>query len=344
MGIIKATVTALRGAAADQWKEAFCAGEMGSDLLMAGGRRLTGEQSSNNGVGHVITDGSTIIVGEGECAVVTEGGKVIGIYDQPGEQIFRSRQSQGIFSGGLGAFFRDVGHRISYGGDVAINQRLYYINTKELTGGVIRAENIPLRYKDPRTGMDMDGRASCHGIYTFRIADPARFYKAAIRTADTRSRAGLLEQMNAEATDALVPALALLTEKGIRPHELLRNTDTLRQKLCQTMNDQWLEQRGIEVCSIALDSFGMADVDKLNVLQESAAYQNPAVAAGRIAGAQANALEVTAVNEGVVSSMLAVMMGTPPVKDIKWKCGCGCENTGKFCTECGAPFNSKHSQ
>ena len=116
MGIIKATVTAVRGAASDQWKEAFCAGEMGNDLLMARAKKLTGQNSSNNGMGEVITDGSTILVGEGECAIATEGGKVIGIYDEPGEQIFRSQQSRGIFGGGLGAFMKDVGRRISFGG------------------------------------------------------------------------------------------------------------------------------------------------------------------------------------------------------------------------------------
>ena len=57
MGIIKATVTAVRGAAADQWKEAFCAGEMGADLLLARAKKLTGQNSSNNGMGEVITDG-----------------------------------------------------------------------------------------------------------------------------------------------------------------------------------------------------------------------------------------------------------------------------------------------
>ena len=69
MGIIKATICALQGAAADQWKEAFCAGEMGSELLMSPGKKLTGQNSANGGSDNVITDGSTIIVGEGECAI-----------------------------------------------------------------------------------------------------------------------------------------------------------------------------------------------------------------------------------------------------------------------------------
>jgi membrane protease subunit (stomatin/prohibitin family) len=309
---------------------------MGSDLLMTRAKKLTGQNSSNNGMGEVITDGSTIIIGEGECAIATEGGKVIGIYDQPGEQIFRSRQSGGIFGGGLGAFMKDVGRRISFGGDAAIHQRLYYINTKELTGGTIRAEDVPLRYKDPKTGLDMDGRLSCHGRYTFRIADPERFYKAAIRSTRGRSRTELLEQMDAEVADALIPALAQLTEEGVRPAQLLTATEPLRTKLCEVMREHWSGLRGIEVFSVALDSIILHDVDKLQMLQESAAYQDPAMASGRITGATANAMETAAANEAVVSTLAAAIMGKPSTENREWKCNCGAGNTGKFCTECGA--------
>ena len=69
MGIIKATAIAIRGATADQWKEAFYAGEMGSNLLMARAKKLSGQNSANEGSGEVIMDGSTIIVGKGECTV-----------------------------------------------------------------------------------------------------------------------------------------------------------------------------------------------------------------------------------------------------------------------------------
>lgn len=336
MGIIKATVTAVRGAAADQWKEAFCAGEMGSDLLMARAKKLTGQNSANDGIGEVITDGSTIIVGEGECAIATEGGKVIGIYDEPGEQIFRSQQSSGIFGGGLGAFMKDVGRRISFGGDAAIHQRLYYINTKELTGGTIRAEDVPLRYKDPKTGLDMDGRLSCHGRYTFRIADPERFYKAAIRSTQGRYRTELLEQMDAEVADALIPALAQLTEEGVRPAQLLTATEPLRTKLCEVMSEHWSGLRGIEVFSIALDSIVLLDVDKLQVMQESAVYQDPAMASGHINGATANAMQTAATNESGMPVLAATVLEETLSEYDGWKCKCCSENTGKFCTECGA--------
>lgn len=332
MGIIKATVTAIRGTAADQWKEMFCAGEMGSDLLMIRAKKLAGQSSSNAGSGSVITDGSIIVVGEGECAIATESGKVIGIYDQPGENIFKSDRSSGIFGGGLSAFMKDVGNRISFGGDVVIAQHLYYINTKELTGGTIRAENIPLRYKDSNTGLDMDGSISLHGSYTFRIVNPELFYRAAIRSVDARSRKVLLKQMDSEVLTALTPALARLTEDGIRPNEFIQHTEVLCEKLRQTMSDKWSGLRGVEVFAVALESVTIQDIATVRTLQRDAVFQDPSMAAAYSTGAAADAMEKAAANASGTANVTAAIAFT---HNRGWRCICGTDNEGKFCTECG---------
>ena len=330
MGIIKATATALRSAAADQWKEAFCAGEMGSDLLMIRAKKIAGQSGSNAGSGSVITDGSVIIVGEGECAVATEGGKIIGIYDQPGENIFSSKQSSGIFGGGLSAFIKDVGNRISFGGDRAISQRIYYINTKELTGGTIRAENVPLRYKDPVTGFDMDGS------YTFRISRPELFFNAAIRSVDGRSRRDLLKQMDSEVLTALGSVLAEMTADGVRPSNFMQHTQSLCEKLRQVMSDKWSGLRGIEVFSVALESVTVADLATVTMLQRDAVFQNPIMAAAHLNGAAADAMEAAAANASGAAVMAAAVLDDPSSQNRRWRCSCGAENNGKFCTECGA--------
>ena len=327
MGIIKAGISAIRGAAADQWKEAFRAGEMGGELLMARGQKMT----ANSGSSDVITDGSVILVGEGECAIAVEGGKVIGIYDQPGENIFRSHESKGIFGGGLRAFAKDVGRRISFGGDVAVRQRIYYINTRELAGGTIRADGVPLRYRDPGKGIDMDGGVSCYGSYTFRITDPKLFYREAIRSEDGRSRRALLQQMDSEVLTALQPALAQLAKDGLHPNELLMSTEKLCEQLRQVMSDKWSGLRGIEVFSLALESVILLDKKQLNEMQQSSFYRDPKLAAGRMIDAASNALNLAA-DKAAVSALASAIMG----KTDGWRCKCGAENTGKFCTECGA--------
>jgi len=335
MGIIKASMSALHGAAADQWKEMFTAGEMGSDLLMTRAHRITGQNGSNKGSSDVITHGSIILVGEGECAIATEGGKIIGIYDQPGEQIFRSHNSSGIFGGGIGAFVKDVGRRISFGGDITISQRLYYINTKELSGGTICAERIPLRYRDSAAGLDIDGGVSCYGSYTFRIVNPERFFKAALRSIDGRSRRELLKQMDSEVLTALSPALAKLTADGVRPSELPQHTETLCEKLRQVMSSQWSGLRGIAVSSVALESVNVLDAAMIRQMQRDNTFKNPLMAAAHLTGAKADAMQ-TAASNGTGTPVWGIgRLGNSSVKCSKWKCRCGFENTGKFCTECG---------
>lgn len=335
MGIFKAGMSAIKGAAEDQWKEIFCAGEMGADLLMMRAKRMASERGSNNGNNNVITDGSLIIVGEGEAAIATEGGKIIGVYKEAGEHTFRSTQSEGIFSG-LGSFIKDVGNRISFGGDVAISQRLYYINTKELTGGIISAEGVPVRYKDLESGLDIDGGVSCYGKYTFRIADPELFYKAAIRSSNGRYRHELLGQMDSETLTALSPALAKMTEEGVHPSELVKYTEMLCEKLREVMSDKWSGLRGIEVVSVAIESMQVLDAEMIRTMQRDKAFRNPGMAAAHLTGATASAMQSAANNKGGMSPLAAAILGRPTLaNDGTWKCRCGVVNKGKFCTECG---------
>ena len=73
MGLIKAFVGAAGGVLADQWKEAFVADSMDSDVLVAKGRRKTSGRSSNTkGSENVITTGSMIIVAAAMTVTVTE--------------------------------------------------------------------------------------------------------------------------------------------------------------------------------------------------------------------------------------------------------------------------------
>ena len=98
MGIIKAGVDAVAGAAAEQWKEFFVCDEMGSEILISRAIRQGGADSANQGSYNIITEGSLIVVGEGEAAIVTENGKIVG-------------------SGSLGRLPRRMSHR----GDLSVS-------------------------------------------------------------------------------------------------------------------------------------------------------------------------------------------------------------------------------
>ena len=89
MGIIKAFTGATGGVMADQWLEMYYCDSIPAGILAVRGQKRVSERSSNTkGNENVISDGSIIVVNEGQSALAVQQGKVIGCYTQPGEHIF----------------------------------------------------------------------------------------------------------------------------------------------------------------------------------------------------------------------------------------------------------------
>lgn len=136
MGLIKAGMGALGGTLADQWKEFFYCDALDKDVLMVKGQKRTSRRSSNNGEDNIITNGSGIAVADGQCMLIVEQGCVVEVCAEPGEYTFNSSTEPSVFTGNFGdslaATFQTVAKRFTYGGDTGKDQRVYYINTKEL--------------------------------------------------------------------------------------------------------------------------------------------------------------------------------------------------------------------
>lgn len=335
MGIIKASMTALSGAAADQWKEVFFCGEMGADVLIRRASRQSSRGGDNQGSSNVITRGSVIIVGEGECAIATENGKVIGVYDQPGEQIFGGEKGDGFFTGGMRAFAKDVGRRISFGGDVPYVHRLLYINTKELPGNAFSADVVPFHFRDERAGIDVDGSLGCSGTYSFRIINPELFYKAYARSAVDKSREQLLKQMDSELLTALGPIVEAMVKEGVRPSELPQYADDFGEKLRHKMSEEWRKLRGIEACSVAMESIRAIDGAMIRTAQRDAVFLDPVRAAAHLVGAAGDAAQMAAGNVSGAGGAAVAFIQDNTGKSGFWLCACGHKNSGKFCEECG---------
>ena len=87
MGLIKAISGAIRGVAADQWKEYFHCDALESDVLVVKGRRRASGKfgSSNKGNDNIISNGSVIAVNEGQCMIIVDQGKVVEYCAEAGE-------------------------------------------------------------------------------------------------------------------------------------------------------------------------------------------------------------------------------------------------------------------
>ena len=330
MGIFKAASGAARGAMADQWLEAFMCDALSADTLVLRGTKMTSERSSNTqGSDNVISAGSAILVPDGAAAVVTEMGKVIACYDAPGEHKFTGEKARGVFGGGgLSSVLKDVGERFSYGGDVPVVQRIYFVNTKECPNNPFSLLNVPLRLRDENTGLDLDASVSVEGTYSYRICDPVTFYKhVSGNVSAVYTRRELHSQLDAEASTAIMTALCETVE-SVRPCELPQYTETLCAQIQNALRGKWAQLRGIEPYSVAIAS--------LKMIQRAKVLTDPAMAAATLVAAQADAMKAAAQNPsggGMLGAMLLASQARPSL----WGCACGASNTGKFCENCGRP-------
>ncbi len=370
MGLIKAAVGAVGGTLADQWKEFFYCDALEQDVLVVKGqKRINGRSSNTKGNDNIISNGSGIVVADGQCMIIVEQGKIVEVCAEPGQFTYDSSTEPSIFSGNLGKSiadtFRTVGKRFTYGGDTGKDQRVYYFNVKEIMDNKFGTPNpIPFRVVDSRLGLDVDVSIRCSGVYSYMIADPLLFYTKVcgnIERAYTRDE--IEKQLKTEFISALQPAFGKLSELELRPNQIVSHNTELEEAMNFALSTKWGKLRGLKVVSIALGSVSLSpeDAEMIKQLQRTAVLQNPNMAGATLAGAQADAMRTAAGNaagamNGFVGMGMAMNAGGMNAQNLfamgqqqaaapapsaapagGWTCTCGAVSTGKFCPECGAP-------
>lgn len=305
MGLIKAALSAVGGTLRDSWREYFYCDALNSNTLVVRGQKKT-KGWNNRGDDNVISDGSGIVVAEGQCMMIVDAGKVVEVSAEPGEFTFDSSSSPSIFSGDLGDAivdtFREIGRRIAYGGDTARDCRVYYFNTKEIVENRFGTQNpIPFRVLDRNIGLDIDVSVRCSGLYSYRIADPLLFYSNVCgNVADAFTRGMIDAQLKTEFISALQPAFAKISELGVRPSALPAHAQELADAMNEALTSKWLKTRGLAVVSVALNPITLPDEDAelIKQAQRTAILRDPTMAAATLAGAQADAMKAAAANKG----------------------------------------------
>lgn len=193
---------------------------MDAKTLVTKGARRRQARARNHGTDNVISNGSIVAVNDGQCMIIVEQGKIVEVCAEPGEFVFDSAASPSLFAGnlkgGLADSFRAFVKRVGFGGDTAVDQRVYYFNTKEIIGNKYGTANpVPFRVVDEKIGLDVDISITCFGEYAYRIEDPILFYKNVcgnVTEAYTRDR--IDSQLKSELLTALQPAFAEISEQG----------------------------------------------------------------------------------------------------------------------------------
>lgn len=370
MGLIKAAAGSLGGVLADQWKEYFYCDSMDADtLIVKGSKRVSGRSSNTKASDNIISAGSVIAVADGQCMLIVEQGKVVEVCAEPGEFTFDSSTEPTVFAGDLKGSvvdsLKNVGKRFTFGGEPPKDQRVYYVNTKELLGNKYgTAGTVPFKIVDPETNFRFTMNIKCFGEYSYHVIDPVLLYTAvAGNVGDEYTRDAMDSQLKSELLNALQPAFAKISAQRIEYDQLPAHTTELAEILNEELSAKWRDLRGIEIVSFGISSVKAdeEDEERLKQMQMAATLGGGNIAMGYSVAATGESMRTAAGNEagamnafmgmgmanafggGVVQTTASAGTAQPAAQQPAaaalsgWVCSCGhAGNTGKFCPECGA--------
>lgn len=295
MGLIKAAVGAVGSTLHDQWKEAIRCEDLGNDILM---KKVT----TSNGV---ISNGSTVIVGPGQCAIIYDNGRIVDASAEEGIYTFDSSSTPSLFAGQFGETFKEMWQRFTYNGASAKQQAVFFFNIKEITDNGF-GTSTPVPYKDwghplmnARTNsyIGMSVKIKCYGKYTFKICDPFTFMSTFAGTADVYRKDQLVEQIRTEVVSSFINVLnALCTDKyKVEALEIPSKTLEIKKLMDENDFDKDIRNRGVSLVTFNVEGVSLDDESNKKIDQYELggdAYQQQ----GSIVGAYSEAIPEAAKN------------------------------------------------
>lgn len=308
MGLIKAAKEAIGSTLGDEWKEAIRCDDMGNDVLMM-------RKTTPNGV---ISNGSTIIVAPGQCAIIYDNGRVIDATAEDGMFTFDTSTTPSFFAGQFKESFKEMWQRFTYNGETSKQQAVFFFNLKEIMDNKFgTAAPVPFQDWSHPIPNRMTGSVSplsvkirCYGTYTFKMSNPAIFMQELAGTADIYYKSSVVEQMRSE---VLASFQNVLNELGNSEHkvpvlEMPSQTDEMQTMLEERVYDEPIRRRGLRLISFSVESVTLDDESeqKINDYELSS---NSYMQQGKMTNAYANAVENAASNSsGVASGFMGIGM------------------------------------
>ena len=365
MGLISTALGSVGSTLKDQYKEYFYCDSLSEKVLVTKGQPRNGKGSDN-----IISNGSVVAVADGQAMMIVDQGKIAEFCAEPGEFVYDESTEPSIFSGPLGEgilnTFKTMGRRFTFGADTGKDQRVYYVNTKEIIGNKYGTQSpVPFRVVDERARIDIDISIRCNGEYSYRICDPMLFYTNVCgNVTGDYTRDKIDSMLKTELLTALQPAFAKISLNGVRYSQLPAHTMELSDALNEILSEKWQQIRGLEIVSFGINTVSADPEDEkmLKDMQRNAAYTDSTYANAALVGAKASAMQAAASNtNGAVMGFMGMnaamgadqstnaflaQQGSAPAAAVaqnvapaagSWTCSCGQTNTGKFCSACGNP-------
>lgn len=357
MGLIRAVTASVSSTLGDQFKEFVTCPENGNNVIVQRGIVGHGKGNHNPQPG-VITKGSAIAVPEGMAMMIIDNGKIIEFSSEPGVYVFDSSTEPSIFTDGLGKgiveSIKKIGSRITFGGQTAKDQRVYYVNTKKILGNKFGSPQ-PKKITDEKYGI-LD--VTFNGEFVFKVEDPALLIHEIIGSnpSDTLTIDDVMgTQLKSKFVEKLTVAITEIMRKNkVSFGDMGMYGSDLSDQMNDLLDETWKEQYGLVITDVAIRDINLTDesMKRVNKIDDAKIFSDANLQSGLMASATADAMKSAASNEnGAMMGFMGMNMaqGTGAAamgvanQNAQAQQGfcpdCGTPKTGNFCTNCGKKLN-----
>ena len=365
MGLIKALTSSTGSVMGDQFKEFVTCPTVESNVLMARGVVQHGDGNKKPSDG-VITNGSKINIPQGWAMMLVDNGKIVEFSSEPGEFIYDSGTEPTIFYGGLGKGIVDsiktLGSRITYGGQTARDQRVYYVNLLTVTGNKFGSAQ-PKKITDEKYGII---EVTFFGEYAYRVDDPVALVGNMLG-ANPKDQVTIDEVMGSQLKNEFVEQVSKAISEVMRVNkvsfgDMQSYGSDISDKMNEILSPSWKAKYGLVVTDVAMGDINVTDasMERINKIDDATIFSDAKLQSGLMASASAEALKNAASNENgamlgfaglnmassagagmmnAVNQNVAAQQAAQPAQNVE---GAAVVAGAKFCPNCGTPTNGSN--
>lgn len=316
MGLIKALTSSTSSALGDQFKEYVTCPTIEKNVLIQRGYVQHGKGNRNPSEG-IISNGSTIVVPQGMAMMIIDNGAITEFSSTPGTFTYDSSSEPSIFTDGLGKgiveTIKTIGKRITYGGQTAKDQRVYYVNLLAITGNKFGSPQ-PRKITDDKYGMI---EVTFYGEYAFKVTDPALLVQNIIGT-NPKDTVTYDEIIGSQLKSKFIEKISEVISKVMRLHHisfgdiLMYNSD-ITEQMNIALNDSWKEKYGLEITDVSLADINLteASMSRVNKVDEATIFSDGKMQSGLMANATATSMQNASSNaNGAMMGFMGMNMAT----------------------------------
>lgn len=256
MGLLKATTGSISQVVGDQFKEFITPATSDKTVLVQKGVVNHGSGNSNPTEG-IITNGSKIVIPEGYAMMIVDNGAIKEFSAEAGEFIWDQSSEPSVFEGGffkgIGDSIKRIGNRITFGGQPAHDQRVYYVNLLNITGNKFGSTNTETIF-DPVYG---SVEITFFGEYSFKVVDPTILITNVLGSMP-KDEVSVEEvvggQLKMEFTSNVSTCIAdLMTSNNISFNTVQKYKNEVVKVMNNLLDESWVKQYGLEIQDMALN-------------------------------------------------------------------------------------------